>query len=91
MIAAALVFLILASYAGILFTIQRRTAHDWACPKCHRTAHLERLSRPEWMKKLAGFLPLKYIRCRFCQQTFFLPLTVKNPLSNTPSEEEILD
>ncbi|OZI06204.1 hypothetical protein BWI93_20495 [Siphonobacter sp. BAB-5385] len=87
MIAAALVFLVVALYAGLLLSIRLRTAHEWVCPKCNRTAHLERLGRPEWMKKLAGFLPLKYIRCRFCQHTFFLPLDINNPLSNEMLEK----
>ncbi len=36
--------------------------------------HLERASRPLYIRRLYDYLPLKYFRCRRCHRTFFLHL-----------------
>ncbi|MRS65451.1 hypothetical protein [Larkinella terrae] len=39
---------------------------------CRTSMHLERTTRPLYVRRLYDYLPLKYFHCRRCHRTFYL-------------------
>ena len=65
------------------------------CKKCRTSIHIERANRPNHIKKLVGFMSLKYYRCRHCSTTFYLrestpdnePVKMETPRRRRSSRE----
>lgn len=73
---------LIVSYLIFLTWLLTKTKRKCECRECKTSIHVERNGRPGLVKKLAGFLPLKYYRCRHCSNTFFL-------FENVPDNEPV--
>ncbi|MDQ1088190.1 MULTISPECIES: hypothetical protein [unclassified Siphonobacter] len=63
---------LLSGYVIYMVWLVSKMQGKCECKSCKTSIHIERINRPEHVKKLAGFIPLKYYRCRHCSGTFFL-------------------
>ena len=63
---------LIVSYLIFLTWVLTKTKRKCECRDCKTSIHIERTNRPEVVKKLAGFIALKYYRCRHCSSTFYL-------------------
>ncbi len=73
---------VVASYLIFLVWTASKIQRKCECRSCHTSIHIERTNRPDMVKKLAGFVALKYYRCRHCSNTFFL-------FESTPDNEPV--